>query len=108
MSQRSCIHSEQTQVADKKVARSLPANAEWSSYGDLIESCANMFVAHADVTVCTIAQLANEGSKNVKFDWIIVDEASKITEAQLVKIRRLTIEFLLIFVDHVSRCHREL
>ena len=67
-----------------------------------------MLIAHADATVCTIAQLANEGSKHVKFDWIILNEASKITEAQLVQIRRLTIEFLLIFVDHVSRCHREL
>lgn len=68
-----------------------------------------MSIAHvADATVCTIAQLAIEGSKNVKFDRIIIDEASKITQAQPLQIRCLSIGLLLILVDHVSRCHREL
>ena len=55
---------------------------EWKSFASLIESCAGMllnYAAHA--TVCTIAQLANEWAKDVKYDWIIVDEGTRMSEA---------------------------
>lgn len=62
---------------------------EWTRFGKLIESCCSMFLKDAaHVTVCTIAQLANEWAKDVKFDWVIVDEGTRISEAQMVQIWR--------------------
>ena len=61
--------------------------AQWSAYGKLIEKCATVFVKEAaHTTVYTIAQLTNEWSKEIKFDWIIVNEATKINDAQFVQI----------------------
>ena len=46
-----------------------------------------MFVKDvARATVCTIAQLAKEWSKGIKFDLIIIAEATVMTEAQMVQI----------------------
>ena len=45
-----------------------------------------MLIAEAaNSTVCTFAQLANEWAKGVKFQWIIVDEATKMTDAQMIQ-----------------------
>ena len=62
---------------------------EGTTYGDLIELCAKIFITDgADTVVCTIAQLAMEWSKEVKFGLIIVNEATVMNEAQMVQVRR--------------------
>lgn len=64
-------------------------NAQQAMYVDLIKKCAAMFISiAASATVCTIAQLASQLLKGVLFDWIIVDEAIVMTEAQFIEIWR--------------------
>ena len=61
-----------------KMQRQELNRAEWTEYGKLVESCGNSLIKDAaHGTICTIAQLAKEWSKNIKFDWIIIDEPSK-------------------------------
>ena len=77
--------------------------AEWSQYGKLIEKCAIMILAEgADAVVCMIAQFANGWSKDIKFDWMIIDQGTKTTEAQLVQIWRDSVELLMMIGDHAQ------
>ena len=63
--------------------------AEWTQYGKLIETCASMLIQNGtQATVTTIAQLAMEWSKGIKFDWIITDEATGMSEGQFIQIWR--------------------
>lgn len=77
--------------------------AEWTEYGKLIEKCAIMLLAEgAHAVVCTIAQFANDWSKNIKFDWIVVDEGTKMTEAQLAQIWRDLTDLIMIIGDQAQ------
>ena len=70
----------------KKPQRQKLNQAEWTIYGKLIEDCATIFVRDAArATVYTIAQLANDWPDDSEFGWVIVDEATTMTEAQLVQ-----------------------
>ena len=80
-----------------KSKRRILNEKEWKDFGKLIESCARMFLkdaAHA--TVCTVAQLTNEWAKDVKYDWVVVDEGTRISEAQMVQVWRTGSTLILI------------
>lgn len=70
---------------------------EWTKYGKLIQDCATDFARNAaHATVCTIAQFASDWAQGSSYDWVIVDEATQMTEAQLTLVWRLkTILFML-------------
>ena len=77
--------------------------AEWTDYGKLIEIRATMLVADGShVTVCTTAQLANHWLKNIKSDWIIFDEGTNISEAQLVQIWSESTDLIMMISDHTQ------
>lgn len=58
---------------------------EWTKYGKLIQDCATDFARNgAHATVCTIAQFASDWAKGSDADWAIVDEATQMTEAQMI------------------------
>lgn len=64
-------------------------NAERRKYGQLIEQCGSIFVKDgARAVVCTIAQFANEWSKDTTFDLFIIDEGTTVTDAQFAQIWR--------------------
>lgn len=74
-------------IAKSKVQ--LLNNKEYARYGKVVGECCEIFINHvAQIVVCTIAQLNNNWVKDVKFDIIIVDEATKMSEAQLVQVWR--------------------
>ena len=77
-------------------------NAERRLYKNLVEECAALIVKEAaDATVCTFAQLANDWSKGVKFDWIIVDEATTMNDAQMIQAWRDS-ELVIEIGDHTQ------
>ena len=81
---------------------------EWTSYGNLIELCANPFLTDGvDAVVCTMAQLAMNWSKGIRFGLIIIDGATIMTEAKLVQLWRDDAIVLCIattFSSMLSRC----
>ena len=76
---------------------------EWKMYKTLIGECATMFIAEAaDSIVCTFAQLRNEWAKNINFSWVIVDEATKMTEAQMISVWRDHTDLVMMIGDHAQ------
>ena len=63
--------------------------AELSEYSKLLQGCAAFFVKEATrAIVSTMAQLASEWAKGIKFDWLIIDEGTVMSEGQFINIRR--------------------
>ena len=78
-------------------------NAETKKYHSYVRACATMFIAKAaDTTVCTFAQLANEWAKDVNFEWVIVDEATKMNEPQMIQIWRESADLVLMIGDQAQ------
>ena len=73
-------------IAKSKVQ--LLNNKKWASYNKVVGQCCQMFIDDVtQIVICTIAQLQNEWVEEVKFDMIIGDEGTKMSEAQLVQNR---------------------
>ncbi|CAF9915835.1 hypothetical protein IMSHALPRED_002712 [Imshaugia aleurites] len=81
--------------------------AEWTKYSKLMEDATAMFLKRAvHATVCTIPQLTNDWAKGVEYNIILIDEATKMTEATIFnyvppRLRQAAIDYLRI--DHLRR-----
>ena len=61
--------------------------AELSDYSQHPQSCASLFIQEATrATVSTMAQLAAEWAKDIKLDWLIMDEGTVMSEGQFINI----------------------
>ncbi len=63
--------------------------AERTQYDKHINECASIFIRDATLaTVCTMSQFMMDWSQEIAFDWVIVDEATVMTEAQAIAFTR--------------------
>ena len=63
--------------------------AERSQYDKHISECASIFIRDASLaTCCTMSQFMMDWSTDIAFDWVIVDEATVMTEAQAIAVTR--------------------